>query len=138
MAKKKKRYDKNCGKKRLGASRGYGEDTHHLCYQKREWRSGALVALRDYWYCKVSIPKDTLHRSIHRMVPVVPPPKIASAKSALEQLHTLERYGVIHEDDPIERRLEVLVALFDYIEQPTAAAFRAQLDIAHRFYHKPP
>lgn len=114
-----------------------GKDTHHLLYQRRFWHGDALVALRDYWYCKAEIPKNTLHRRIHSIVQDVPAPKVTNAKSALEQLRTLERYEVIHEDDTIERKLEVLIALFDSVEQPTAEALRKQLDIVHKFYEKP-
>ena len=110
-----------------------GLDTHHLCYQKRAWRGEALIALRDHWYCKAEIPKNTLHRRIHSMVSTVPVPKAINARNALEQLRTLERYEVIHETDSIERKLEVLIALFDCVEQPTADALKKQLDIVHRF-----
>ena len=89
--------------------------------------------LRDYWYCKAEIPKNTLHRRIHSIVPNVPVPKAINARSALEQMKTLERYEVIHEEDSIERKLEVLIALFDYVEQPTADALKRQLDIVRKF-----
>lgn len=67
------------------------------------------------------------------MVSTVPVPKAINARSALEQLRTLERYEVIHETDSIERKLEVLIALFDCAEQPTADALKKQLDIVRKF-----
>lgn len=133
MSKKKRRYLKLRRKVERKAAVSCGKDTHHLCYQKRNWQGPALVALRDFWYCKAEIPKNTLHRKIHSMVKDVPPPKAINAKSALEQLRTLERYGVIHEEDPIERKLQVLIVLFECVDQPTADAFKKQLDIVHEF-----
>ena len=137
MSKKKQRYVKLQKRKERRLAVAGGKDTHHLCYQRRNWRNEALVALRDYWYCKAEIPKNTLHRRIHSIITTVPAPKAANAKSALEQLRSLERYEVIHEEDTIERKLEVLIALFDAIEQPTADAFKKQLDIVRKFYSKP-
>ena len=107
-------------------------DKHHLCYQRRKWGHGALVSLRDYWYCRVSIPRDTIHKAIHLEVPTVPPPKESSAKSALEQLGYLEEYGSITEFDSLERRLDVLASLFDCSDQPTADAFRAQIEVVRK------
>lgn len=134
MSKKKRRYLKLQKRAARRLSAAGGNDTHHLLYQRRNWRNEALTALRDYWYCKAEIPKNTLHRRIHGLVSDVPAPKATNARSALEQLRTLERYQVIHEEDSIERKLEVLIALFDYVEQATADALRKQLDIVHKFY----
>ena len=137
MSKKKRRYTKYPKRRPSYAGMSGGKDTHHLCYQRKLWHGEALVALRDYWYCKAEVPKNTLHRRIHALVPIVPVPKAVNAKSALAQLRTLERYEVIHEEDTIERKLEVLIALFDYVEQPTADAFKKQLDVVRKFYTKP-
>lgn len=127
MKKKKK-------KRRTASDRR--KDAHHLCFQRRHWTHGAQKDLRMFHYCIISIPKDTLHRAIHVAVENVPEPKSANAQSALDQLRELERYGAISDADPIEKRLELLAALFDCVEQPTADGFRAQLDVVHKF--KPP
>lgn len=134
MSKKKRRYLKLQKRVARRLSASCGKDTHHLLYQKQAWHGGdALVALRDFWYCRAEIPKNTLHRRIHAIVQTIPVPKAINAKSALGQLRTLERYEVIHEDDDIERKLEVLIALFDCSEQPTADALKKQLDIVRKF-----
>lgn len=138
MSKKKRRYIKMYKRLERRASAARGNDTHHLCYQKRVWKGGSIGLLRDFWYCRAEVPKNTLHRRIHSIVTSVPVPKAINAKSALEQLRTLERYEVIHENDSIERKLEVLIALFDHVEQPTADAFKKQLDIVHKFHQKAP
>lgn len=114
-----------------------GKDRHHLCFIARRWKTGYLAELRKFHYCIILIPRNSLHRLIHEYVGCVPPPSGRNAKDALEQLRMLERYGAISDDDSIEKRLEVLAALFDCCEQPTADAFRRQLEVAHRFYHKP-
>lgn len=131
MAKKKKKRYKRNGK--ATRPKNNVKDTHHLCYQRNRWQKGYLRALRDYWYCRICIPRDTLHRQIHLELPAVPPPANASAKSALEQLGYLEQYGSITEFDSIERRLGVLAALFDCTDQETADAFRTQLRIVREY-----
>ena len=133
MAKKKKRPRKRKKQVRATSTR----DRHHLCFQKNKWARGSLRALRDYWYCKVSIPRDTLHREIHLKVTTVPTPKESSAKSALEQLETLETFSAITEYDSIERRLELLASLFDCSDQETADAFREQLEVVREFKKSP-
>ena len=133
LSKAKRRYVKLRKRAERRQSTACGKDTHHILYQKKFWHGEALTALRDHWYCKAEIPKNTLHRRIHSLVLTIPVPKAANAQSALEQLRTLERYEVIHESDSLERKLEVLIALFDCSEQPTADALRKQLDIAHKF-----
>jgi len=135
MAKKKKRrYRRNTKATRQKTN---ARDTHHLCYQRNKWRKGYVRELRDYWYCRISIPRDTLHRFIHLNLPDIPAPQSSSAKEALEQLGYLEKYGSITEFDSIERRLELLAALFDCSDQATADAFRKQLEIVREFKKSP-
>ncbi len=110
----------------------------HLCFQKRHWKGGYLAELRSFYYCVVSIPKDSLHRRIHEFMADVPAPSGANAKDALASLRTLEKYGAISNSDPIEKRLTVLAALFDCVEQPTSDAFRKQLQIVHDSKKAPP
>lgn len=68
----------------------------------------------------------------------VPVPDAEATKCALQQLALLAKYGAIHEDDPIEKRLTVLTALFECIDQPTANGFREQLRIVREFKKAPP
>lgn len=133
MAKKKKRYKR---KKRQQINYS-ARDTHHLCFQKNQWQKGNLRLLKDFWYCKIKIKRDTLHRQIHENIKNITPPKDINAKKALEQLELLEKYCAISEFDSIERRLEILASLFDCSDQDTADDFRAQLRIICEF-KKPP
>lgn len=137
-----KHYKRNiCRRKkhrRKEVRRRSDKDQHHLCYQKKFWRkSPGTQRLRDFHYCKVYIPRDTLHKRIHALVPIVPVPKDINALAALTQLRLLEQAGAISDEDNIERRLMLLAALFDCIEQPTADAFREQSKIVQEFYKKP-
>lgn len=108
-------------------------DRHHIFWYKREYSKGWLKCLRGYWYCSLEIPRDTLHRRIHYEVSHVPVPRIGSIKSALEQLAMLEKHGAISRDDDIEKRLKVLLALFDYIEPETTKALEKQLKVVREF-----
>lgn len=124
-------------KKNSPPHKAHSIDRHHLCYQRGDWNHNELLLLRDFWYCVVPIPRETVHKSIHALVPTVPPPRDVSAKYALDQLRYLDNVGAITENDTIERRLELLVFLFDYIEQPTADAFRKQLKIVCEYQKAP-
>lgn len=137
MSKTKKRYLKNKRRNEHRENVKNAMDTHHLCYQRRSW-TGIAKTLRSHWYCTIDIPRDTLHREIHHRVSHVPVPKTTSIREALEGLRYLEKYHAIKEDDPVEKRLRVLIALFDCIEQPTADAFRTQLEVVHKYNKKPP
>ena len=110
------------------------KDRHHLCYPKSGWNRGYVKALRDHWYLRATVPKHSLHTEIHRRVTSVPVPRGRSAKAAYEQLLMLEHYGALAPYDTLEKRLSLLVALFDCVEQPTADAFSKQLEIVREFY----
>lgn len=136
MAKRKKRYAK---KRRLahkgGGSVGYC-DKHHIFYQRKHYNK-QLAELRNFSYCSVYIPKNSLHRLIHEALRDVPTPSVVNARDALAQLRALMKYGAISENDPIELRLTVLIALFDVAEERTTKALRKQLAVVRNFYNSP-
>ena len=113
-------------------------DRHHLLWYKREYSKGWAKRLRDHWYLRVEIPRDTLHHQIHYEVAHIPVPRVISIKSALEQLNLLEKFGGISSNDSIEKRLMVLLALFDCCEPATHAALKKQYKIVCEFYNKEP
>lgn len=134
MSKSKKRLKKriqHSRKKRPPADRV--NDIHHLLWTRKSWKGGAIGQLRMHWYCRMPIPRDTLHKEIHHYIGSIPLPRYHSAKSALQQLEYLEKYGGISKDDPIEKRLKVLIALFECSEDCTADALKIQLAIVERF-----
>lgn len=100
-----------------------------MLWQRRKWDYGDVKALREYQYCIIDIPAQTLHREIHEKVWQIPPPSQENARAVLWHLQYLEKYGGISAKDPIEKRLQVLIALFDCSEQQTADALRDQLKI---------
>lgn len=102
-------------------------DRHHIFFIGAKYNYGDLKSLRNFHYCIIRIKRDTTHRQIHRGVSQVPVPKPINARSALNQLVILEKHGAISDNDSLERRLTILAALFDCIEQPTADALRAQI-----------
>lgn len=113
-------------------------DTHHLCFPKAKWCTGYCKAIRCHWYFNVVIPRKTMHMALHREVKEVPTPRGKSAEYALNQVIALEREKRISLDDPVEKRLELLILLFDRHDKPTADAFRKELEIVHRFDQKAP
>lgn len=134
MAKKKHRYDRHRKAKKTISP----YDHHHLLWTKAKWSSGYLGELRLYWYCIVLIHRETLHRYIHSQMCQIPVVRPSSAKYALQQLRLLDKAGALHEDDSIEKRLEILAALFDCAEQKTADALRKQIKIVCEFKKAPP
>ena len=113
------------------------KDTHHIFYMGKTYNKGVLTELRNYYYCRVEIPRNTLHKKIHATIKNVPACKSINAKEALEQLRTLTRYGAINENDRIEKRLMVLIALLECVEPETADALKKQLDVVREFYLGP-
>ena len=116
----------------------YRYDSHHCLWPRADYSKGYAKVLRQYWYFIVKVPRETVHSAIHQEIGCVPVPPGGVAKEAYKHLIMLENYGVLHPDDPIERRLELLASLFDYAYQPTADALRKQKEIVHRFSKRPP
>lgn len=117
-------------------SANYQCNQHHLFYIRRSWNTKKPKQLRAYYYCIISIPVS-LHDRIHAEVKDVPVPKASSIDSALDQLDYLSWYGAIKPTDNIEKRLGVLIALFECIEPKTAKALKQQLKIVREFYRAP-
>lgn len=85
----------------------------------------------------VYLERDTIHRYLHTHLAYIPTPRAMVAKDVLYHLDLLKKYGGIKDDDPLEKRLQVLIALFDCVEQPTADALREQLSLVHKFEKAP-
>ena len=111
-------------------------DEHHLLYTRKKWSSGKARVLRRQAYCKIRMPRS-LHETIHIEVPDVPVPSGESARQALDQLDYLFLSGAISTRDNAEKRLSVLITLFNCSEQPTIDALKKQLEIVHEFYKAP-
>lgn len=68
----------------------------------------------------------------------IPVPSPIASKEAYEQLDLLDKMGALHTNDGIEKRLNLIAALFDCIDQPTADAFREQIYIVRDYNKKAP
>lgn len=110
-----------------------GTSCHHLCWCRRKWDKGAAHKLRNHPYCIVWVPDTTVHKKIHRTIDEVPVPSELGINEALAQLDYLAEHGAITTKDTAEKRLRVLVALFEHSDQPTADAFKKQLEIVREF-----
>ena len=104
-------------------------DNHHIFYTRVSWNQALPNKLRTHWYCIVDIPKGTIHHRIHEKVRYIPVPRNSTITDVLEELGKLQSYGAIHPDDSIEKRLKVLIGLFDCVDQPTADALKKQLEV---------
>ena len=105
---------------------------HHIFFCRKRWQQSQVNNLRNYWYCIVPIDND-LHQALHDSCGEVPIPRKISSDEALDQLEFLNRYGVIHLDDPIEKRLGLLIFLFEYVEPEVVEALEQQFRIVGRF-----
>lgn len=130
MAKKKKHIKKH--HKKLARVNSY-MNRHHLLWMRKMWYSGSLRSLRDYYYCIVWLPKDTVHKTIHERVPYIPVPKSSYAHYVLEKLKQLDAIGAISDEDSVEKRLGVLLFYFDCIEPKTAEALWEQLKVVREY-----
>lgn len=130
---KKKHHKKH--RKRLKSVTVSVINHHHILWERRLWNSGSLRALREYYYCIVPLPKETIHKLIHEKIRNVPVPKQSYARYVLDELKKLDDVGAISDKDRIEKRLSVLICFFDCIEQETANALWEQLKIVREFYN---
>lgn len=111
-------------------------DRHHILYIRREWNKGKLELLRLHPYCIIPLDRDTIHRYLHIHLACIPAPSGRVVDGILEQLKYLEDHKAIGPQDSIEKRLTVLIALFECIAQPTADALKEQLRLVREFYIK--
>lgn len=111
---------------------------HHLLWPRVEWSTGSVKELRQFWYLVVEIPKDSLHRVIHDELSGIPPIDGSNAKKILKILKILSTEGIIHHDDPIEKRLAILISLSNYLSPETVKALKEQLSIVRNFRNAEP
>lgn len=114
-------------------------DTHHLCWPKYKWNRGTWAKkVRGLAYLHVRLPIDPTHSAIHAAIAEIPVPNEFTAKDVYHQLTSLLSKGALHDTDPPEMRLELLISLFDYEAQPTADALKKQLSVIRRYKKMPP
>lgn len=134
----KKRKNKKLKRKRIKRVNRVRIDTHHIFFMRKTWDRLGYRKLRTFPYCMVPLERDTLHRYIHSNMHNIPTPEPIAVEEALKQLRMLDSAGVLLNDDPIEKRITLLAALFDCSAQPTADALREQLELVYRFKNEQP
>lgn len=107
-------------------------------WDRSSWNKGYCKAIRSYWYFVVAIPRNTLHAKIHHEIFRIPPPSGASAKDAYNTIVLLDKYGILSKDDPIDKRVAILISLFNYAEPETVIALKREESIIHEFYEGAP
>lgn len=113
-------------------------DNHHCLWPRRDWNKGYAKGIRSHWYFIVKIPRKTLHARIHEGITCIPVPPGQICRRVFEKIMSLDSYGLLSEEDPLESRLEMLASMFDGLYDPTADAIREQSKIVRRFYNRPP
>jgi hypothetical protein len=108
-------------------------DKHHIFYIRKEWNKGDLDKLRLHPYCIVKVRRSTLHRQLHTHLAYIPAPKECYAQKIIDHLKFLEDNKAIGPKDTLEKRLAVLISIFEFVEQPTADALKEQLRFVHEF-----
>ena len=108
-------------------------DKHHIFYIRKEWNKGELDKLRLHPYCIVKVRRNTLHRYLHTHLAYIPAPDEHCVQDMVDCLKFLEDNKAIGPKDQLEKRLAVLISLFELVEQPTADALKEQLKIVHEF-----
>nr|DAF84828.1 MAG TPA: hypothetical protein [Siphoviridae sp. ct1SN28] len=114
------------------------KDVHHIFFQNRHWKMPWERKLRSHEYCKVKIPRDTLHHIIHDYLVEVPAPGDEACKTAYEAIENWLEAGYIHLNDSFDKRLEILKKCFSANNPATAEALETQRQIVLAFYAKPP
>lgn len=111
------------------------KDFHHLLFQRRHWQQGYAKLLRQHPYMGKYIPQATLHREIHAKIHDIPTPNGAECRMAYNEICRLEKLGEIDiVNDSVEKRLDLLISLWDDKCPATVAILKWQRDIVAKFY----
>lgn len=109
--------------------RSYYKPPPHILWQRRYWSNGYLKELREHDYLVVEVPISTLHKQIHANLSGIPIIKQSSARSVLGELNRLQSVGALRLDEPISKRIELLIFMLDGIEPAAVKALKRQLAI---------
>lgn len=109
-------------------------DVHHILWQKRHWDKGWSKRLREHPYCKIEIPRDTLHHQIHQVVNDIPVPNGEACKAAYIAIESWLEGGVCSMDDNLSRRIEVIEMCFKAKYPVTYKALEKQKNVVDNYY----
>lgn len=108
-------------------------NTHHILWQKRHWDRGWALRLRNHPYCKIDIPKDTLHRFIHESVIDIPVPTGPECKNAYIAITSWIDGGFASMDDDLSERCRKIAMCFRASSPSTYNALIKQKQIADEY-----
>ena len=109
-------------------------DCHHLLFQRKHWNNGWAKLLREHWYFKIMIPRDTLHASIHSKIHDIPTPNGSLLKETYNELLRREKLGFISEKDSYPERINFLIELWEEKCPATVAILFWQKEVISKFY----
>lgn len=112
-------------------------DAHHLLFFRRLWIQGHYQRLlREHWYCKVDIPRNTLHKAIHTMFPSgIPVPDSITARRVYETLLYYEDKKIIRKSDSPAIRSGILAYIFRNEDLEVYNALKEQYDLINGYYN---
>lgn len=127
MSKKKRK------NRRVRTVNYFTRDWHHALWQRKNWSKGWAKLLREHEYCGAYIPKNTLHVEIHKYINNIPCPDGKYCHIAFEIINRKLEEGYIDTEDPLDKKLEVLIEIFDKTSPKTAEALKKELEIVKSY-----
>lgn len=96
-------------------------DRHHLLWCRRRWTGQPFEELRGLTYLIVYIPKDSLHKLIHRKIRngITPPPEECAEEAYRHLVRAKDRNELRFDHDTPMERLQRLIEFWQ--EVPEAA-----------------
>ena len=113
-------------------------NAHHCLWKRNCWDTGWARRLRNHPYCRIEIPRDTLHQLIHATIPEIPVASGIACKTAYEALNSWLEAEFISMDDNLSTRCANLMRCFRASSPDTYKALQKQKQIADGYYHKTP
>ena len=113
----------------------YITNCHHCLWIGKKWNAGHYSRmLRNYWYFKVYIPANTIHKLIHQEMVEIPVPSEDVCRMVYYDILAMENRGEITPEDPIWERLQLLIDQIGDNCPTTTYALSKQVQILKEFY----
>ena len=109
-------------------------NVHHILWKKNCWDTGWAKRLRNHPYCKIGVPRDTLHQLIHASIPEIPVASGIACKTAYEAIDSWLASGYASMEDDLSTRCRKLMMCFRVACPDTYKALQKQKQIADGYY----
>lgn len=126
--KKKRRYERH---RKTSHAPSQAFDRHHIWFQRKHYSGFWANKLRNHPYSIILIPKNTIHRAIHRAVEDITVPSEDKCKDLYLKLCERWNAGELKETDSLEKRLDVFIDMFAS-ESETVKCLEATKDAAKK------